>query len=387
LAKIPPATQPSPLGTRGRLPPPVITRLCGAIVLGAGCLLAAGQAAALTLGDLVVQSRPGEPLRASIPLTLDEGEQLAQVHITLASAEVYQQQHLERPPFLDGLRTGLFTKGDASAQVKLFGEQPWQGGEAVLLLQAAWPQGQTFQRFHLAGISPDKPATPLFVEVAENETLDAIAIRLSKGSNRSYLHMMYALFLANPEAFYRGNMNNLKGGARLRVPTEDELYRLSDAEVFGGIRRQFEQWQQQRDQAAVATTRAGEMLSGMSDAQAAALKLGSDPAALQRQLEQLAGENEAIQRRNAELKARLARLEQQMRQISKQVLEYPTTAEKTEPVSPPPTTTAAPEKEAATGEQKSAALPTYILFLTMVLALGAGVAVWRVAQARQGRAG
>ncbi len=41
--------------------------------------------------------------------------------------------------------------------------------------------------------------------------------------------MMYALFLANPDAFYHGNMNNLKGGVRLRVPTEEALFQLTDA--------------------------------------------------------------------------------------------------------------------------------------------------------------
>lgn len=363
-----------------------ISRLGRVLLLGATCLFLAGQAAALTLGDLVVHSRPGEPLRASIPLSLEGEERLAQLHVTLASAEAYEQQHLPRPPFIEGMRIGLLTRGDTTARIQLFGEQPWQGEEAVLLLQATWPQGQLSQRFRLAGVSSAEEAgakTPLFVEVAENETLDAIAIRLSEGRNRSYLHMMYALFLANPDAFYRGNMNNLKGGARLRVPTEDELYQLNDQEVFSGIRQQYQQWQRQREQSSVATTRAGAMLSGMSDAEAAALDLQGKPEALQQQLQQLAEENEAIQRRNEELKARLARLEQQMQQMTEQVLDYPASQE---PLVAPPAQEAVTRPlpgKAEGGETGGDDLPGYVLLIAMLLALGAGALVWRSATGRQ----
>ena len=359
-----------------------IIRRCRAFLLGAGCLFFAAQAAALTLGDLVVHSRPGEPLRASIPLSLQGEEQLAQLHVTLATADVYEQQRLERPPFLDGMRIGLLAKGEASAHIQLFGEQPWQGEEAVLLLQAAWPQGQLSQRFRLAGISRDDTTagqTPLFVEVAENETLDTIAIRLSAGRNRSYLHMMYALFLANPDAFYRGNMNNLKGGARLRVPTEEELYQLSDAQVFSGIRQQSEQWQQQREQSSAATA------AGTDNADKVAVGLEAEPQAQQQQMRQIAEENEAIQRRNEELKARLARLEQQMQQMTEQVLEYPPTEDNgpasadRKPVTKP---TSGGEED---GKLRSEGLPAYVMLVAMLLALAAGVLVWRYAPALRGR--
>ena len=363
----------------------LLTQTFRLIVLGTACLLLSGQAAALSLGDLVVHSRPGQPLRASIPLTLEGEEQLAQLHITLATLEEYRQQELERPPFLDGMRIGLLSKGEASARIQLFGEQAWTGGEATLLLNAGWPQGSLSRRFHIAGIHADEEGDgqmPLFVEVAENETLDTIAIRLSQGRNRSYLHMMYALFLANPDAFYRGNMNNLKGGARLRVPGEEELYRLSDTEVFGGIRRQFEQWQQQREQSEQPTTRAGAALSGISDAEAAALDLQSDPSALQRQLQQLAEENEAIQQRNEELKARLARLEQQMQAMTEQVLDYsPAQMPSSDPVVEPPEQETA---RAANTPPPEEGLPAYVLFIAMLLALGAGFYIWRSGRASRG---
>jgi len=353
-------------------------------------------AQALTLGDLVVRSHPGQPLRAAIPLQLQTGEQLAQVRVTLADAEAYSAEHIQRQAVLNGMRIALLAKSEGHARIELYGEKVWQGQGAVLLLKVNWPQGEFMQRFQLAAVTQAESqvaATPLYVEVGENETLDSIAIRLSRGSNRSYLHMMYALFKANPDAFYRGNMNNLKHGAKLRVPTEAELYQLSDAAVFRGIREQYAAWQQQREPQGAASD-AGAALSGLSDEQAASLAQAKSPEALQQQLQRLNQENEAIQQHNQELKARLAKLEQQMQQMTEQVLDYPDTQAKPDAdvVVPPAvegekaeavkdTPKPKPEVQVAQG------VPDSVLALVMLLVIGAAIFIWRYsARSRRGRA-
>jgi FimV-like protein len=350
----------------------------------AGLLLAAGlltgtTAGALTLGDLVVQSLPGQPLRAYIPMTLEEGEELAQISAALATAEAYAEQRRERPMFLEGMRFSLLDKGERRARVQLYSEQPWQGEEAMLLLQLNWPGGLVSQPFRITGVTPagESGKVPRYVEVGENDTLDAVAMRLSRGSNRSYLYMMYALFKTNPDGFYNGNMNNLKHGVRLRVPSEAELYQLSDAEVFGGIREQYSQWREQR-QSAQGGSEAGAALAGMSNEEAAALAGSESPEALRQQFNRLATENEAIQQRNSELKARLARLEQQMQRMTEKVLDYP----EEQPADPPGETalpTPADDKPAgsAAPQKPVEGLPSYLLPLLILLALVAGILVWR----------
>lgn len=353
--------------------------------IGLGLLVLSGQVAALTMGDLVVHSRPGKPLRASIPVTL-QGENLTELKVTFAPAEFYEQQQLERPTFLDSVRIGLLSTGKSSAKIQLFGEQAWKGEEAILMLQAVWPQGELSGRFRLRGVNPDNEAeeqTPRFVEVAENETLDAIAMRLSAGTNRSYLHMMYALFLANPEAFYRDNMNNLKRGVRLRVPTGAELYALKDAEVFRIVRQQYEQWlDQQNEGTGNSLVMGGKQTSTQGEA----------PHELQQQLQQLGEDNDSLQRRNAELKARLARLEQQIGQVTEQVLNYrpPTQAalgESESAAHPPPAEKKASPEPAAEkkmdGVVAAKGLPGYVMFIVLFLALGGGVLVWRYTAGRQ----
>ncbi len=291
------------------------------------------QAVAVSLGDLTVRSVPGQPLRAHIPFTLLPGETLAEVHVTLASAEEYQKRKLPRVALLETTAIAMQDRGEGRGRVQLFAEQPWQGDAVELLLLVSWDKGQMERHYKLAAVTPAEEATPVDVEVAQDESLDEIAIRLSKGSNRSYLHMMYALFLANPDAFYGGNMNNLKSGRTLRVPSNEELYKLSDREVFDGIRSQYEQWQQLRESQQQRGTRAGEALAGMSTEQTEALDLSANSDALQQQLSQVTRDSEALREENEELRARLQALEQRMQSVAGQVLEY---AEDGTPLAPPP---------------------------------------------------
>ena len=279
------------------------------------------QTMAVSLGDLTVRSVPGEPLRAHIPFTLLTGETLAEVRVTLASVEEYQKRKLPRVALLDGTSIALLDRGEGKGRVQLFAEQPWQGDEVELLLLVSWDKGQMERRYKLAAVTPVAESTPVYVEVAQDESLDEIAIRLSKGRNRSYLHMMYALFQANPEAFYRGNMNNLKSGRTLRVPSNEELYKFTDREVFDGIRQQYEQWQQLREPNQQRGTQAGEALAGMSAEQTEALDL-SNPDMLQQQLSRVASDSEALRKENEELRARLKALEQRMQSVAGQVLDY-----------------------------------------------------------------
>lgn len=321
------------------------------------------QTMAISLGDLTVRSLPGEPLRAHIPFTLLPGETMAEVHVTLASAAEYQKRKLPRVAMLDGTSLALLDRGEGRGRVQLFAELPWQGDEVELLLLVSWDKGQMERHYKLAAITPAAEATPVYVEVAQDEALDEIAIRLSKGRNRSYLHMMYALFQANPEAFYRGNMNNLKTGRTLRVPSNEELYKLTDREVFDGIRQQYQQWQQLRESSQQRGTQAGEALAGMSAEQEAALDL-SNPDALQQRLQQVATDSDALRRENEALRQRLAALEQRMQNVAGQVLDY---AGDEQPTTAPPT---APKAELETGEEKTEeGLSASTLFAAIVLVL------------------
>lgn len=348
-----------------------VTWLSGMVLAN---LLLAGQAAAVTLGDLVVKSEPGESLRAVIPLTLEPDESLAELQVTLASQSAYTLQNMTRPALFDGMQIALLSTGENRGRIQFFGSQPWHGEAAVMLLELNWPQGQMARRFRIAPVEVNKAAeeaTPLYVEVGPNDSLADIAIRLSEHSNRSYLHMMVALYRANPDAFYRDNLNNLKSGVRLRVPTSEELYQLSDAEVFSTLREHKQRWQADTLQAK---------------------QKQEEAARLEQQLQQVTQNNAEIEQRNEELKERLARLEKQINSMSKQVLDYEvpqkttetpvkTDQSKLEEVKMPPADKSAPEEPAVKQQASSGLSATWMVLLMLVVA-AVVAAIWRYAPRR-----
>jgi len=276
----------------------------------------------MSLADLTVRTLPNQSLRAHIPFTLLPGQSLTEVEVRLASAELYAERELPRAPLLEKLVISLQDMGRGRGRVQFFSEKPWRGEAMTLLLLVSWDEGSMERRYEVAAATDPEGAPPRYVTVAKDERLDEIAMRLSKGSNRSYLHMMYALFQANPDAFYRGNMNNLKSGQTLRVPTRAELYALSDREVFGGIRSQYDEWTGKHEAEGKLGTLAGEALAGMSEEQVEQLDLNSDSEQLQQRLQQVTNENASIDKENEELRQRLQQLEQRMESVTGQVLDY-----------------------------------------------------------------
>ena len=78
--------------------------------------------------------------------------------------------------------------------------------------------------------------------VARGDTLWGIASRVRPDSRLTMNQTMLAIFEANPEAF-GGNINILHAGARLRVPSADEIFRIDRTVAFDEARRQNEEWQ------------------------------------------------------------------------------------------------------------------------------------------------
>lgn len=77
--------------------------------------------------------------------------------------------------------------------------------------------------------------------IASGETLWEIA-NTTRPANVTPGQMMVALLRANPDAFYRDNINALKRGAILRIPGESDLTALAAAEAAAEIVSQNQAW-------------------------------------------------------------------------------------------------------------------------------------------------
>ena len=78
--------------------------------------------------------------------------------------------------------------------------------------------------------------------VARRDTLWGIASRVRPDSRLTMNQTMLAIFEANPAAF-GGNINMLKEGASLRIPSADEIIRIDRGDAFAEAQRQNQAWE------------------------------------------------------------------------------------------------------------------------------------------------
>ncbi|MBI5614853.1 MAG: hypothetical protein HY943_01050 [Gammaproteobacteria bacterium] len=84
------------------------------------------------------------------------------------------------------------------------------------------------------------------IGVEANDTLWSLATQHRPDSSVTVHQMMIALLRANPEAFVNGNINLLKRGAVLRVPSADEVNQVSRSVALEEIRKQHQLWEDYR---------------------------------------------------------------------------------------------------------------------------------------------
>jgi pilus assembly protein FimV len=77
--------------------------------------------------------------------------------------------------------------------------------------------------------------------VVRGDTLWGITNRVRPDSRLTINQTMLAIYEANPEAF-AGNINILRAGATLRIPSADDVFRISRGDAFAEVRRQNEAW-------------------------------------------------------------------------------------------------------------------------------------------------
>ena len=77
--------------------------------------------------------------------------------------------------------------------------------------------------------------------VERGDTLWGITTRLRPDSRLSINQTMIAIFEANPQAF-EGNINRLKAGVTLRIPSADNVFQISRSDAFASVKRMNDEW-------------------------------------------------------------------------------------------------------------------------------------------------
>ncbi len=191
--------------------------------LTAACLLlCAGVAQSLTLGPAVVNSSLGEPLRAEFPITRLSATESQNLQVRLADESAYAAARLERSATLEGLDIVLETRPDGRRVLVVRGQQAVNVPFVDLLVELRWTGGRLLRDLTvlLQAQSTDKPASlpPSGLVVQAGDTAGQLA-RDHKDDRVSIEQMLVALLKQNPEAFVEGNVNRLRAGAFLALPS------------------------------------------------------------------------------------------------------------------------------------------------------------------------
>lgn len=257
------------------------------IVALGGVLLAASALVshAAGLGRLSVNSALGAPLSAEIELVSLLPGEFETITARVASPEAYTEAKIDYSPLLRSLRFAVDKRADGKPVLKITSATPINEPFLDVLVEMNWPSGKLVREypilldppgFNQARVAPPVVSAPPAVSsqapvvsspsssvsapvvrrevisgdtygpVKTGDTLNAIAQSV-KPETVSLEQMLVALYRENRAAFIGNNMNRLKAGQILRVPSAADATRIGPAEAQREIKIQVADWKGYRD--------------------------------------------------------------------------------------------------------------------------------------------
>ena len=262
-----------------------------AVALAAAALLSlpSSPAHALALGRVTVQSALGEPLRVEIDVPEITPDEVASLRVNVAAPEAFRAAGLEYGPAVSGISVNLQRRSDGRYFLRLSSDRPVAEPFVDVILETAWGSGRIVRDFTMlfdppamrqaqtpltaqvapstspapagratpAPVAPERAARPASpgaaaptarapvtpspaapaapgsgnqVTVQAGETAGKIAAA-NKTDAVSLDQMLLAMLRASPEAFVGGNVNRLRAGAVLNLPSEEQAQAVPAAEA------------------------------------------------------------------------------------------------------------------------------------------------------------
>ena len=300
-------------GLRMNRPPKTKLSLAlGGVLLAASAFVSHTSYAA-GLGKLSVNSALGQPLSAEIELvSLQPGEFEALV-ARVASPESYSDAKIDYSPLLRQLRFTAERRADGKPILKITSNSPVNEPFLDVLVEMNWPSGRLLREYPILldppGFNEARVSAPIAVAppvavvtpaaaaavvapvsstgtpsakaesapntygpVQRGDTLNKIASGL-KPEGVSLEQMLVALYRENKAAFINSNMNQLKTGQILRVPSAADVGKIAKGEAQKEIQVQVADWKSYREQVAGAVaTSAGKAVSNEASGKIAVAK-------------------------------------------------------------------------------------------------------------------
>lgn len=258
--------------------------------------LGATNALALGLGPVHVKSKLNQPLEAEIPVIQGTAGEAEGLLASLAGAEDFERVGLSRARLTLPLDFSVTKNAQGETVIRITSQEPVRDAFLDLLVEANWPKGRLLREYAIlldppvsapaasrapvassgpvspgtvtlvrrqprpdaaaapaakpapaavpvAAAAPERKASGGEYKVEAGDTLSAIASAESAGAGVTRNQMMLALFKHNSGAFYRNNINALKRGAILRIPSAAEAKDVGDAkDAAAQVQAQVEDW-------------------------------------------------------------------------------------------------------------------------------------------------
>jgi pilus assembly protein FimV len=254
------------------------------LTLLAAALAHSGIAASLGLGKLTVQSSLGQPLSAQIEITSIAKEELDSVSARVADPSLYRQNNLAYQGVLSRARVAMERLPNGDAVLKVTTSASVAEPYLDLLVEVNWASGRVVRAYTFlldppgatVPVVPVEPVTPpragsaaprvaaaapegarasgeargagSAYTVRRGDTLSKIASEY-KPSSATLEQMLVALYANNKDAF-DGNMNRLRAGTILNIPSPEVATAVSPAEATKTVRVQAADWRSYQDRVA-----------------------------------------------------------------------------------------------------------------------------------------
>ncbi|WP_422614270.1 FimV/HubP family polar landmark protein [Aromatoleum evansii] len=227
------------------------------------------------LGSIHVFSGIGQPLRAEVELNASN-EELQSLSARVAPPEAFRQASLQYTVAISGLRFAVERRGSRSV-VKITSDRPFNDPFVDLLIELNWASGRLVREYtFLLDPVPAGPAAPAVGrgaapvaaplgapatsaqrktpavspapavaqtaggerhEIKKGDTLHRIA-EANRPEGASLDQMLIALFRENPDAFEGNNINRLRTGSIVTVPSDARVREIDPVQARREVQAQ-----------------------------------------------------------------------------------------------------------------------------------------------------
>jgi pilus assembly protein FimV len=236
---------------------------------------------ALSLGRITVLSALGEPLKAEIEVPNISAEEAASLKTNVAPPAAFTAAGLEYNTVMTGLQASLARRADGRSYLRLSSERAINEPFVDMILEASWSSGRIVRDYTMlfdpasfkqtvvaptlaqtTVATPSAPAKVLAaseaptvssrsavgapvnvapkappaavnaqqVTVKAGDSAGKLALR-NKTNDVSLDQMLVALLRANPDAFSKGNLNRLRAGAVVDLPSAEQAKAIPAAQA------------------------------------------------------------------------------------------------------------------------------------------------------------